>query len=735
MMERFTSVCLDIARKWVPVRKNRSTGSSRRSKVPKHRRAMMRKRTRLKKRYLSTKSENSRQNLFQKLITIEKDLQKSHSDQRDYDEKRAIEKIKTNPKFFYSIAKKFSKVKIGVGPLLNTAKTLIAAPLAMAEILSEQYSSVFSTPSQQNLSPSHIFPDEDVEDPQPCIQDIAFNSDQLAEAMNELSTNAAPGPDGFPSILLKKCRFALAPPLSVIWQQSLVDGEIPAVCKSATITPIHKGKSRALAQNYRPVALTSHLIKVFEKVVRNHIVAFMEKHHLFNQSQHGFRGGRSCLSQLLAHFDKITSELEKGNGVDVIYLDFAKAFDKVDHGITLQKLKSLGIKGKLGRWLMSFLTNRVQRVVVDGQRSTPQPVVSGVPQGSVLGPLIFLILIGDIDENVANSFISSFADDTRVGNGITSEEDVHQLQADLEAIYRWSVSNNMSFNSEKFELLRYKSKKSKLIQSTTSYISDNGSVIQEKSHVRDLGVTLSNDATFSQHIFEKCASVRSKIAWVLRTFKSREKTSMITLWKTLIMCHLDYCSQLWSPIRTGNIQSLELLQKSYLRKISGMSEISYWDQLKHLKLYSLERRRERYQIIYTWRIMEKQVPNFESTPILDQWNPRRGRECKIPSVISSAPLSIKSIRFASLPIKGPRLFNSLPQHIRNMSKCTTERFKCELDRYLASLPDEPLIPGLTQFRRCDSNSVIDWVRSPSLYQQDAQPRSNRSPVLRPAVTA
>ena len=155
---------------------------------------------------------------------------------------------------------------------------------------------------------------------------------------------------------------------------------------------------------------------------------------------------------------------------------------------------------------------------------------------------------------------------------------INNLQADLKAIYQWSVDNNMTFNSDKFQLLRYKSKSSKELQSSMSYTSNNSSTIEEKPHVRDLGVTLSDTATFSQHIHEKCIAVKSQIAWVLRTFKTRESPPMLTLWKTQIMCHLDYCSQLWSPNKTGDIQSLELLQKGFLKKIRGMSHLPYWDQ-------------------------------------------------------------------------------------------------------------------------------------------------------------
>ena len=159
--------------------------------------------------------------------------------------------------------------------------------------------------------------------------------------------------------------------------------------------------------------------------------------------------------------------------------------------------------------------------------------------------------------------------------------------------------------------------------------------------------------TFTCHILERCVTIKSKIAWVLRTFRSREIVPMLTLWKTLIMCHIDYCSQLWSPSRTGDIQSLELLQKSFLKRITGMASFSYWDHLAELNLYLLERRRERYQIIYTWRIVENQVPNFESTPIEYHWNARCGRKCEVPNIVSSASSRIKTIRLASLPIKDP----------------------------------------------------------------------------------
>ena len=262
----------------------------------------------------------------------------------------------------------------------------------------------------------------------------------------------------------------------------------------------------------------------------------------------------------------------------------------------------------------------------------------GVPQGSVLGPLLFLILMGDIDQNIVTAFLSSFADDTRVGNCIISLPDTLQLQNDLQVVYQWSKDNNMEFHCYKFELMRYKTTASKEAQNQSTYQSFDGSVIDEVQHVRDLGVTLSNDATFKQHIHERCELVKDKISWVLRTFRCRDRLPMLTLWKSLILSHVEYCSQLWSPSSVGHTQSLELLQKSFVSRIYGMEELSYWEQLKTLNLYSLERRRERYQVIYTWKIMEGHVPNFDSTPIVVIENSRRGRSCLPPAVLSPRTL-------------------------------------------------------------------------------------------------
>ena len=712
MMDTFLSTCLNISKLHVPLKHPNDKSRKKGSRIPRHRKILLRNRRNVQKQLLKAESLNRIKELNQKLIQIEKKLQSSHHSERSAEEKRAVEKIKLNPKYFYSYAQKFSKVRVGTGPLLDATNTLTACPTKMSELLSEQYASVFSKPIMTDEEIHSLFHGQDLNQK---LCDVFFTELDIEEAISELADNSSAGPDNFPAKLLKECKSELSLPLYVIWRESLNTGKIPATCKSANIVPIYKGqgKSRAEAKSYRPVALTSILIKIFEKILRKSIVEYFNKHELFNKNQHGFRSARSCLSQLLSHFDQVIRLLEEGKIVDVIYLDFAKAFDKVDIGLTLKKLHQHGIGGKLGLWLEAFLTQRVQQVIVDGQVSSPRQVMSGVPQGSVLGPLLFLVLIGDIDSDVVRSFVSSFADDTRIGKGICCEQDLETLQEDLNTIYLWAKANNMELNDEKFEHLRYLPTKSTPPPCVNPYKSSSDTPIEEKSKLRDLGVTMSNDATFREYISQKVDRMKSTMGWILRTFRTRETLPLLTLYKSLVLSDHDYCSQLWNPSSIGLIQSLENVQHSFTRKIQSVQELSYWDRLSALKLYSLQRRRERYIVIYVWKILEGLVPNISSSSsaIKARANGRIGRRCQVPPISTTSPKAIQSIREASFAVIGPNLFNSLPRYLRDISKeeCTVPQFKARLDSFLSTVPDQPLITGYTQYRQSETNSLVHWL--------------------------
>merc|ERR1711963_635569 len=260
-----------------------------------------------------------------------------------------------------------------------------------------------------------------------------------------LSAGAAPGLDGIPAAMIKGAKRVFSNLLSNIMRSTMDSGKIPSILKTAYVTPIYKGESRSEPANFRPVSLTSHLIKTMERVIRKGLVSYLERNKLMDETQHGSRAGRSTLSQLLEHQDEILKELEQGNNVDTVYLDFSKAFDKCDHGILLHKIKKLKIKGKLGCWIQNFLKDRKQAVIVDRVKSTWSEIISGIPQGSVLGPILFLIYISDIGENLSTKALV-YVDDTKIKQKVNSEEDVECFQKELEKLDEWAKSNNMQFN-------------------------------------------------------------------------------------------------------------------------------------------------------------------------------------------------------------------------------------------------------------------------------------------------
>ena len=250
--------------------------------------------------------------------------------------------------------------------------------------------------------------------------------------------------------------------------------------------------------------------------------------------------------------------LERGENVDLIYLDFAKAFDKCDIDLLIHKTKALGITGKVGRWIHSFLTARKQNIVVNGTKSKDSNVLSGVPQGTVLGPLLFLIYIADIGENVKGK-LQVYVDDTKLKKPINNEIDVESLQEDLETLYSWAEENNMKFNGTKFQLLRFGDNND--IKDDTIYFRDNMSnVIDQFETVKDLGIIMNNQANFNDHLEKAVRKSRQKMGWILRTFQSRKKWFMKPMFKSLVIPHLDYCSQLWMPINGAGVHSLEKVQ-------------------------------------------------------------------------------------------------------------------------------------------------------------------------------
>ena len=227
----------------------------------------------------------------------------------------------------------------------------------MCELLLDHFNSVFTTPNSSKIVNDQItfFSIEELTNDQlPLLTDINFSELLISDAIKELSANSAAGPDGLPASLLINCCAELTPILAIIFKESFTKGVIPMLFKRAAIVPIFRSGDKTQASNYRPISLTSVVCKVFERVIRKQVFSYLSEHNFLNETQHGFRGGRSCLSALLDVYDDIMQMISGGDIVDMAYLDFSKAFHKVDHGIPLHKLKALGITCKLGVWFITF---------------------------------------------------------------------------------------------------------------------------------------------------------------------------------------------------------------------------------------------------------------------------------------------------------------------------------------------------------------------------------------------
>ena len=284
------------------------------------------------------------------------------------------------------------------------------------------------------------------------LNNVLLTPDIVLKKLVSLKCSKSAGPDKIHPRVLRELANELCTPLSLIFNLSLTETVLPHIWKAANITAIHKKGSRKDPGNYRPISLTSVVVKIMESVLRDAIVNHMTMNKLFSEAQHGFVPGRSCATQLLSQLEDWTNYLDDGNPVDIVYLDFRKAFDSVPHVRLINKEASYGVNGLLLRWIQTFLSQRVQRVTVDDCFSEWTDVISGIPKGSVLGPTLFVMFVNDLPE-VTTCHAQLYADDAKVYSSIQSQISCQQLQCDLDNISAWSSKWQLPLNSQKCKTL------------------------------------------------------------------------------------------------------------------------------------------------------------------------------------------------------------------------------------------------------------------------------------------
>ena len=579
-------------------------------------------------------------------------------------------------KRFYRFIKSLRNDATGVSTL-KVAGRVYATAKEKADACNRQFQSPFSTSNDPN--PPHP-PGPAL----PAMPHITVTVPGVLKLLKSLNLNKASGPDNIAARVLKECASTLSPVIADFYQQTLDEGEVPADWKQQRINPIFKKVSWTDPANYRPVALTCILCKSLEHIIASQLHTHLDRHKFLCDNQHGFRKYRSCETQLYSTITYFVNALEKGNRVDSIVLDFSKAFDKVHHGRLLAKLRHCGVNGKLHKWVTSWLHNREQCVVIDGAESEKCEVASGVPQGSVLGPLFFIIYINDIVHGL-NSNIRLFANDALLYRTIHSENDHQLLQQDLDALCAWADRWSMEFNTNKCYSLHIMTKHQKRKAVCIPY-KMGGHLLERVTDTKYLGVSINEHIQWNTHINTLVGQAHSKLAFLERNLRSCPQLLKDTAYKTLVRPGIEYASAVWDPSDRTNIKRLDTVQRHAARFVHakpqkrhanhmpdvGFDYVSVSALIQESGWPTLESRRRHSRCILMHKILSGTVevsPHLIPKPV--EGRTRAGAQKKLPHVSSNTELH----RVSFIP-RTTRDWNALPIAARLAT--TVDEFKAAI---------------------------------------------------------
>ena len=529
---------------------------------------------------------------------VEKDVKKMIRTAKRKFEKKLAEgggKDGVQKRRFYAYVKQRTRTRPSIGPLKDREGRVVREDREMAGLFNGYFSSVFTREDTANV------PEPDQMRMDSVLGDIQVTRKKVSDKIKKLKKGAASGPDMIGSSVLQELVDVVSSPLATIMRKSLDQGQVPQDWKAANVTPIFKKGSKYSPGNYRPVSLTSVSCKVFESIIRDDITSHLDKNRLIKPSQHGFMRGRSCASNLLSFLERTTAAVDRGEAVDIVFLDFAKAFDKVPIKRLLKKVWAHGIRGKVYEWIRAWLEDRLQRVVLNGEASDWAAVLSGVPQGSVLGPLLFLIFINDLDEaGSAAEIIRKFADDTKVAQPIRTRDgigDQAKLQAALDGLVGWAARWGMSFNVQKCKIMHVGH------ANPRARYHMGGTELDITEEERDIGVTMSSKLKPGPQCLKAARTAQQVLGQILRAFQARDKFTYMQLYKTYVRPHLEFACQAWSPWSAADKEVLEKVQQRAVRQVSGLKGPSYEEKLKELDMCTLEERRHRADMAMVYKIL------------------------------------------------------------------------------------------------------------------------------------
>ena len=421
--------------------------------------------------------------------------------------------------------------------------------------------------------------------------------------------NSAPGYDGISLKCIYSVIDTLVTPLTYITNLSLIEGIFPSELKIAQVLPLYKNNDPMIFNNYRPISLLPFFSKLFERLMYNRLIDFIEKHHLLYQFQFGFRKNHSTFMALVILLEKITEALDNLEFAICILIDFRKAFDTVEHNILLQKLYHYGIRGNALQWFNSYLSNRYQYVNYNNTSSDMKLITCGVLQGSILGPLLFLLYINDISSVSGILFSILFADDTTLFYSSKNLQELSDvINNELSKMMEWLNANRLSLNIDKTNFMIFRPKGKKEICPT---IHINGSSIQEVDDAKFLGIIIDNKLNWIEHI--RCISrkIAKGTGIIIKARKSFESETLLNLYNALIFPHITYSIHVWGTAAAVHLHRLHLFQKKIVRIICGVPPRTHTDPLyKDLKILNIDQIRDYSIALFIYKLSHHMLPSM-----------------------------------------------------------------------------------------------------------------------------
>ena len=588
------------------------------------------------------------------------------SGKRSY-EKKLAENSKTNPRQFYGYVGNKKAVKESINVLENDDGTTVTGTQNIAEKLNVYFETVFAAKTNGN-NMSTPTASQNIE----LLSINEVNILNVGKKLSLLNPMKSVGPDNVYPKILQKMHEELKYPITKLFNKSLQTNSIPMEWKKSNVTPIHKSGSKKKASNYRPISITSILCRVLESCIKDEITSHFEKHNLIHDSQHGFRSNKSCLTNLIEFFDAVINVYDQKKPVDVIYLDFAKAFDKVPHNKLISKLKSYYLDCNLIKWIEDWLSNRQQSVVLSGVNSTWKQVTSGVPQGSVLGPLLFISYINDIDVGLTSK-IAKFADDTKLMSSVESKAKIEEFKKDIKKLELWSDQNDMPFNVNKCTVMHIGKKNDKF----NYKMFDNELSKTEKQ--KDLGIIITPDLKAAAQVTTACNKANRILGLISRNFSYKTIETVRSLYTALVRPHLEFAVQFWSPHYKKDIAKIEGVQRRATKMVPYLRALSYEERLKKMNLFTMEKRRSRGDLIELFKILK----GFDKIRVKDLFefdtsNITRGHNFKLKK--KRFYTDVAKFNFVNRVIDA---WNSLPAVVVN--SLTIDTFKKKLDHHFLEL--------------------------------------------------